>query len=408
VPILDGLRGVAILLVLMTHFCVFTYRPFMDLVFMKVAALGWIGVDLFFVLSGYLITGLLLDAKGQPWYFRTFYARRVLRIFPLYYGFLVILFVVVPLALSDRPELVQSIKHGERWYWTYTVNIFLAAGEWEAKSLQRTGHFWSLAIEEQFYLLWPFVVLAFRHRTLMWICAGAILTSLLIRCGMLAAHATPDMVYLLLPSRMDGLAAGAGIALAARTSKGLITWFRPALVATGVAGAGLFGIAILEHGFDAFGMPMQTVGYSLLAVLLGGVLLIALITRPPLLADSRLMFFGRYSYGIYVLHPLCLSLLPWLGFSADRFPTVGGSHIPGVLLFAAVATGVSVVLALISWHCYEKHFLKLKRWFPYGHASGAGPVPALEPHEPFPATRPDPDLKRLADEGTATPYMIQR
>jgi peptidoglycan/LPS O-acetylase OafA/YrhL len=385
VPVLDGLRGVAILLVLITHFCVFSYRPFVDLVFMKVAALGWIGVDLFFVLSGYLITGLLSDAKGKPWYFRTFYARRVLRIFPLYYGFLVVLFLVVPLLLSDRPALVQSIKHGEGWYWTYAVNIFLAAGEWEAKSLQRTGHFWSLAIEEQFYLLWPLVVLICRRRTLMWVCAGAILSSFLIRCGMLAVHATPDMVYLLLPSRMDDLAVGAAIALGARNPRGLTAWFRPALIATGVAGAGLSGIVILDHGFDAFGMPMQTVGYTLLAVVLGGVLLIALVTRPPLLADSRLVFFGRYSYGIYVLHPLCLSLLPWLGFSPDRFPTLSGSHIPGVLVFASVAISVSVGFALISWHCYEKHFLKLKRWFPYRHALvEQAAVPALDPHGSFP------------------------
>ena len=375
VPVLDGLRGIAILLVLVTHFCVFTYRPFIDLLFFKAAAAGWIGVDLFFVLSGYLITGILLDAKGAPGYFRTFYTRRVLRIFPLYYGVLIALFFVVPFLLSERPDLVRSLTNGQGWYWIYMTNIFFAAGNWEVKNALHTGHLWSLAVEEQFYLLWPFVVLALSRRHLMRVCAGAVTASFLIRCGMRAFHATPEMVYLLLPTRMDGLAVGAAIAIAARGSEGLARWLRPALIAMGVAGVGFSAVVIVEHGFDAFGIPMQTFGYSLLAIVLGGVLVVVLIRQPRLLADPRLVFFGRYSYGLYVLHPVCLILLPWLGFTADKWPTVMGSHVPGVLLFGLVSTSMSVIFALISWHCYEKHFLKLKRLFPYQRA------PTLQPRE---------------------------
>jgi Predicted acyltransferases len=375
VPALDGLRGIAILLVLVAHFCVFTYRPLIDLLFLKVAGAGWIGVDLFFVLSGYLITGILYDAKGSPGYFRTFYARRVLRIFPLYYGVLAVLVLVVPLLLSDRPNLVQSFRNSEGWYWTYTSNLYFSGGDSEVKDVLHTGHFWSLAVEEQFYLLWPFVVLALSRQRLIWVCAGAVMVSFLVRCTMRALHAPPEMVYLLLPTRMDGLAVGAAIALAARSPRGLAGWLRPAWITMGVANVGLLGIVILGHGFDPYSVPMETFGYSLLALGLGGVLVVALVTRPRILADSRLVFFGRYSYGIYVLHPACLIVLPWLGLTAASFPTVKGSHVPGVLVFAVASTSLSVIFALISWHCYEKHFLKLKRWFPY-RATSTVPTPA--------------------------------
>src|SRR5207244_13039880 len=117
----------------------------------KLGAYGIVGVDLFFVLSGFLITGLLLDSKGAPGYFRNFYARRTLRIFPLYYAVLALLFLVLPLLVALPPPLEDARTH-QVWLWTYTANFYIAAkASWWA--LTYVSHFWSLAIEEHFYLL---------------------------------------------------------------------------------------------------------------------------------------------------------------------------------------------------------------------------------------------------------------
>src|SRR3954471_24953128 len=168
-PGLDGVRGVAILLVMAIHFVgdATAYTRLQALV-VKAAGYGLLGVDLFFVLSGLLITGLLLDAKGQTHYFRNFYARRTLRIFPLYYFVLAILFLVLP-RLWPLTPLMEDARAHQGWLWTYTANFYIAArSSWAA--LTYVTHFWSLAIEEHFYLLWPLVVFCFRRQILERIC----------------------------------------------------------------------------------------------------------------------------------------------------------------------------------------------------------------------------------------------
>jgi peptidoglycan/LPS O-acetylase OafA/YrhL len=366
----------AILMVMVTHFCPFGSSPNLDLVLSKAAASGWCGVDLFFVLSGYLITGILYDSKGGAGSLRAFYARRVLRIFPLYYGFLLVFFLIVPLFLASQPDLVRAMREGQLWFWTYASNFLFAIRVWEPKDVLHIGHLWSLAVEEQFYLLWPLLVLVLSRRRLMWLCVGAMVFGVVLRYSMLTVHARPEAVYVLLPTHMDGLAVGAAIALAARGPEGLFAWRRPAWAVLVLAGMGFFGIVVQQHSFDNFGRPMQTFGYSYLALLLGAVLVLSLLRPPRLLADSRLVFLGRYSYAVYVFHPLCLILLPWLGLTPESLPTVAGSHVPGVLVFGGVATMSSVAFAVISWHCYEKHFLKLKRWFPYQRHARPAPTQA--------------------------------
>jgi len=149
-PALDGVRGLAIVLVMISH-VVIGLRPGggFDTGVIEVARSGWMGVDLFFVLSGFLITGILLDARNGPHYFRNFYIRRTLRIFPLYYGILVAVFVITPFLVPDvRDQSWFSGVHENRiWFWTYTSNLLLAIdGTWEATPI--LGGFWSLAVEE--------------------------------------------------------------------------------------------------------------------------------------------------------------------------------------------------------------------------------------------------------------------
>ncbi|HLL88149.1 MAG TPA: acyltransferase, partial [Tepidisphaeraceae bacterium] len=175
-PALDGLRGLAILLVMVSHYVA---PPAgggrWGLVFRRAADAGWVGVDLFFALSGFLITGILLDAKGKPGFFRNFFARRTLRVFPLYYGVLFVVCVLLP-ALG---LLKLGVPLSQRWLWLYATNLFPllrsadGAGFFFPNSWDlQFGHFWSLAVEEHFYLAWPLVVYALGRRPLMVTCAA--------------------------------------------------------------------------------------------------------------------------------------------------------------------------------------------------------------------------------------------
>src|SRR6266849_10981928 len=163
------------------------------------------------------ITGHLLDSKGGLHYFRNFYARRTLRIFPLYYAVLALLFLVLPLLATLPPPLEDARSH-QVWLWTYTANFFIAAkASW---ALTYVSHFWSLAIEEHFYLVWPLVVFSFRRETLERICLGVIGAALALRIGLSLAGVSELSISVLTPCRVDTLCVGALLAAVARRDGG--------------------------------------------------------------------------------------------------------------------------------------------------------------------------------------------
>jgi peptidoglycan/LPS O-acetylase OafA/YrhL len=377
IPALDGIRGVAILLVMAFHFVGHSELLFanettagVDRAVRAVTGGGWLGVDLFFVLSGFLITGILWDAKTGGRYFRNFYARRVLRIFPLYYGFLFILFIAMPLALGARWQapLVDQV-----WYWFYLPNpLPILLPDFEENTFGfATTHLWSLHVEEQFYLLFPAVVLLLGRRQLMLVCAVAIVAAFTIRLGIRAADITPEAAYRLMPARMDALAAGALIALAGRDPRDFARAVRWAPAIGAVAAVALAAVVIARGSLHPHDPLVQTVGFSAIAAL-GAVLVLATVRAAPdarlgaVLGRRPLTWLGHYSYGLYVLHLPLMLLVAWRIDAAGGLALRGGLQLPAVLAFSIAAGLISVAAAWAVWHAWERRFLQLKDRFPHG------------------------------------------
>jgi peptidoglycan/LPS O-acetylase OafA/YrhL len=381
---LDGVRGLAILYVMLLHFTLFRPDDGFGRTVRGFALAGWIGVDLFFVLSGFLITGILYRSKGGASYFRNFYMRRALRIFPLYFAYLALLLGVA----GHLPGGAFLLKTDAEWStWTYLTNVVVAIrGSWESVP-PLTGHFWSLAVEEQYYLLWPVVVFFFCRRDLVRVALIGIAASLTLRVGMVAIGASPLAVFVLLFTRMDALFLGALIALAAQGEQ----WGRAVRMAQPAFLLGIGGIAAVisvQGHFDQFAPWTQTLGYSAVGILSAAIVLHALSAPEDgwvgrALRAGWLRAFGKYSYALYVLHILVLEGLLRADV-AERLP----SPLLGQTVVYAVGIGASFVLAYASWHLFEKHFLGLKSRFdttPFV-LSRPTPAPGFPPYQWRPGT----------------------
>jgi len=376
-PGLDGLRGLAILMVMAVHF-VGNATPLTpaERFAVKLSSYGVLGVDLFFVLSGFLITGLLLDARGDPHYFRNFYARRTLRIFPLYYLVLALLFLVLPRMAALPLPLEESRVH-QAWLWTYTANFFIAAKA--AWALPYVSHFWSLAIEEQFYLAWPLVVFAVRRETLERICLAGIGAALALRIALSLGGTSELSISVLTPCRLDAICAGALLAAVARREGGAAWLLRRAGAAALAAG----GAALLVSAFCAatrMGLPvLHPLRGTLYAIFFGALLL--LVARPReegLLARAFqarwLRTLGKYSYGLYIYQGLLAFHVAELR-AQDRLAALLGSNAAAMATQAALGVLASLALAALSYELFEKRFLALKKLFAQGSAAEVAAAP---------------------------------
>jgi peptidoglycan/LPS O-acetylase OafA/YrhL len=392
IPALDGLRAFAVTGVLFCHVSntwdweQVAQSPLSQPVSI-LCGWGWVGVDLFFVLSGFLITGLLYEAKGGAGYFRNFYARRTLRIMPLYYGFLLLTLAVLPTVLSILPSRasallkVPELARGDILSLLFYYANFQIA--FTHRSLDVFTPFWSLAVEEHFYLLWPLAVWLLSRRSLMRLCVAGAVASLGWRIAVVCSGADDEIARLVTPGALDGLLCGGYLALARRDQADwdkLRPWTLPVLFCTGTFVVCLMASRMqFVSGLDlrttdktlAGGVVTSTLGIAALALFFAA--LMARVLDAPqrsrlrrVLEHPSLTAIGKYSYAIYVFHSLILLYTYRLmaGRLAHYVPLT-----PAKLIIAIWLLGVSFVAAWLSYHCFEIHFLRLKRFFEGGRQS---------------------------------------
>lgn len=349
-PALDGLRGVAIILVLCCHN--FNFIPYFEL--------GWVGVDLFFVLSGFLITDILLKTKESKNFLQNFYIRRILRIFPLYYGALLLFFLLAPffqyLGVQYsyyQDHQVMSWLHMQNWLYIFNQkpNDFLLL-----------NHFWSLSIEEQFYLVWPFVILTVKNtRRLTQFACGILALCILIRFSSWLYFGNGyTNFYLQYMTRMDGLCIGSLIAIWRCSS---YEQTRKKLLRLGSILLGIH-LSVMVLAKTVFtGLPhFQFFGYSSIAVVFGIIIFFAIEKRNAvsklLLENSSLQYIGKISYGLYVYHWPVLILLKL--YVLDKLVGIGYSYTAGYIAVSLAGLVIAFLLSIASYHLFEKKMLALK------------------------------------------------
>jgi peptidoglycan/LPS O-acetylase OafA/YrhL len=287
---------------------------------------------------------------------------------------------VLPRLTTPSPLLEVAREH-QVWLWTYTSNFYIAAtSSWA--SLTYVSHFWSLAIEEHFYLVWPLVVFSFSRPTLERICLGVVVAGLLLRIGLGLAGMSELSISVLTPARVDTLCVGALLALRIRRPGGF-----EALVGRAGRAAMLLAAALL--GVLAFGalthlaLPVvHQVRNSLYAFLFGALTLVSLKPGSNLVArafQGRLLrFFGKYSYGLYVYHGLFTWYLLEV-HAEERLDALLGSHALAMAVRAGIGVTVSLLVALASYQLLEKHFLALKRYFEVQDVPSTAPMSRPRP-----------------------------
>jgi peptidoglycan/LPS O-acetylase OafA/YrhL len=354
---LDGLRGAAILDVMLYHFSG-GYKGQNELIRIwgSIADAGWMGVDLFFVLSGFLITGILFDTAVAENRAKNFYARRALRIFPLFYVVLIGLLLLTPVL-----HLHWSPGHLLYFFYLSNMTAIFAPTLGPVHPWINLGHLWSLAVEEQFYMLWPFVVWSVRdRRKLLWIILFILLASPLLRTLLLWQGMDPETISRLLLTRADSLLFGGAVALMVRgpeADRVPIQWILPGSAAL------LALILYLSHGPVANSPWMSSIGYSLIAIFCASLVFSAQQGGnwiSQLFDHPFLRFFGRYSYGLYIYHGIYFVYLRHLSGSLEKMTH---SAISAQILDFCFGFGISIGFAMLSYHYFEAPILRLKRRF---------------------------------------------
>ena len=364
---LDGLRGIAILLV---FFCHYVPQDRHDLL-SAAARLGWVGVDLFFVLSGFLITGILVDTRESVDRFKSFYARRILRLFPVYFAA-----VAIVIAGTHFLRGFRSWMNVPLFFYGSNIVALFPNADLTFPPYFNCGHFWSLALEEQFYTIWPFLVFFVpRRQTLIRVCLLGILATLAIRLAAACFGISLWVACLQLPARMDGLLMGALLALLVRDPNPQVWLNQNRLKWVFWAGCGALVPVLAIARNLLLSVPASTnaagtketvavnLGITIFAVIFVTVVALSLIpgTIWNRIGSVRaLRFFGKYSYGLYVWHYLFfLVTIGWV----EWFRLVISPRFLADLLYCICMLGLFTAIAVLSYSQIEVRFLRLKSRF---------------------------------------------
>nr|WP_315164766.1 acyltransferase [uncultured Flavobacterium sp.] len=371
IPVLDGIRAYAVLMICFVHFfqvdevSLYEGNKYLGVLFFKISQIGLKGVELFFILSGFLITGILMNSKASPNFFKTFYLRRFIRIFPLYYFVLTISFLVLP-NLINVDDAGRDVIKQQGWLWTYLSNFsgFLThTSSWDASiNFPSFGHFWSLCVEEHFYVFWPFLIYFSNDKwlpRLMWSFVGLSIFSVLF------VYIFDDFIPILKWSTIQY----SGVL----SLGGLISYYRNipirynqiiAISKKLILPSGILFLLVNFiprqyeiHNVLTFYTSIFFFSFFLVLSLEGG------NTTRGLFDHKFLYFIGKISYGIYVYHFL---LKPY--FKTYIYETIKiyiHNGIVSSFIYTVMATLISILIAWLSWQFFEKPILKLKRYFSY-------------------------------------------
>jgi peptidoglycan/LPS O-acetylase OafA/YrhL len=350
---LDGLRGLSILLVILVHY------HYLDI--------GWIGVEIFFVLSGFLITTILLEQKGLPFenYLKKFYWRRVLRIFPIYFSYLFIL--TIAYVIFKKPYLFN-----EQWPFLYSYTYNFSKIYYRGYFVNNYyGHLWSLSIEEQFYMVWPLLIFFLSEKNIKRVILAIIFICPVLRL-VIGFYYLGDKyeflgntVYYLTFTQIDGLAAGASIAIFKLYEiKKPVKYFLFSLVIT--LFCGLIMVKVCENARNSFGYPgllnklfyQYVWGYSMINFV-SATLILCLINEETFMAkifeNKYLVNIGKISYGMYIFHYPILGIINEL---IDFEP----KSLKGLVIFIFYLAAV-ILISKFSFQYFELRFIRLKNKF---------------------------------------------
>jgi peptidoglycan/LPS O-acetylase OafA/YrhL len=381
IPQLDGLRGTAIGLVVLHHFIFQFHAPMpeaLTAVVFAVAKLGWSGVDLFFILSGFLIGGILVDARDSKNYYSTFYLRRVFRILPLYLLLIFLGYLLIEVAGHDRNMVGGIPVHSAPWlyYLTFTQNFFFAAHTQMSWYLQVS---WSLAVEEQFYLTLPLLVRQVSREKLLAVTVGMVMFCSLLRSALYwSGHLSPMQSYILPFCRFDSLFIGVVCALLLRDPKWSVRLKKhPQILLAATAFFGCF-FFLMDHNLWSRNLWLHTVGFTVIGLFYASTMLLVLIQPDFILARALtyrpLMQLGTVSYCVYLIHGLVLVAVAQV---VQRF--LAPSDFQTWVVIAG-GTAMTFLLAQGSWIFFESRMIALGHKFTYTSASlKSAPSPAQNP-----------------------------
>lgn len=342
-PGLDGLRGVATLLVVIYH-----YLPSFRI--------GWIGVDLFFVLSGFLISSILLQTKDKKHYFRNFYIRRALRIFPVYFLFLLVFYLGLEFFFDEKgsSSAFRYYSDHQLWFLTFLQNwLIIREGPPPEPYLI---HFWSLAVEEQFYLFWPFAIFLIRSlKTTKILLFLFFMVAFCLRLYFWFDQAPNQPFYYHSLARFDSLAAGSFLAIIVYRKQSISITVRT--IITVLFFALIFTAWLGYNSFEHNSFLFATIGYSISAAFFT-IICYNSLTDVRFLHHGLLQFFGRISYGMYVFH-----LPVFLAGSSLLIQTHSFNGPAASLFIPVICFSVTILISFLSYRFVELPFLKLKSKF---------------------------------------------